>query len=106
MTPGRSRRVALGFVFLAGSAAAVAFWWLTRFGAPPPGTGLGREVFLGKGRCATCHTLGAGAPPGRGPDLAGVGGRAATRVAGLDAAGYLLESLVQPNAFTVPGYPA
>src|SRR5882724_11945179 len=41
----------------------------------------------------------------RAPDLAGVGSRAATRKPGMTAKAYLIESLIQPGAFIVPGYP-
>jgi mono/diheme cytochrome c family protein len=64
----------------------------------------GEQIFRGKGQCTTCHTL--GGPGGRGPDLAGVGSRAATRRPGMSAKAYLITHLIDPAAFTVPGYPA
>jgi cytochrome c2 len=58
----------------------------------------------GKGLCLTCHSIGkTGAL--RFPDLAGVGGRAGTRVAGLSDVEYLAQSLYEPTAFVVPGFP-
>ncbi len=63
----------------------------------------GEKIYREKGQCATCHTL--GAPGGRGPDLAGVGSRAATRKPGTSAKAYLIESLIDPGAFLVPPYP-
>src|SRR5262245_31601042 len=63
----------------------------------------GEKIFREKGQCTTCHTL--GGPGGRGPDLGGVGARAATRKPGTSAKAYLIESLINPAAFLVPGYP-
>ena len=62
----------------------------------------GEQVFRGKGQCTTCHGIGRA---GRGPDLAGVGARAASRKPGMKAAAYLVESLLTPSAFVVPGFP-
>lgn len=59
--------------------------------------------------CTTCHQLKAGvnAP---GPSLAGVAQRAAQRIAAKDykgkakdARGYIRESILDPNAYVVPG---
>jgi mono/diheme cytochrome c family protein len=64
---------------------------------------IGREIFDGKGLCTTCHTIGqTGAL--RFPDLEGIGGRAATRVPGMDDIEYLAQSLYDPDAFIVPGF--
>jgi mono/diheme cytochrome c family protein len=63
----------------------------------------GEKIFREKGQCTTCHTV--GGPGGRGPDLAGVGGRAGTRKPGTPAKAYLVESLINPAAFIVPNYP-
>jgi hypothetical protein len=41
-------------------------------------TAAGEKIFREKGQCTTCHGIGRA---GRGPDLAGVGGRAASRSA-------------------------
>jgi hypothetical protein len=65
---------------------------------------VGREIMEGKGLCLTCHTIGkTGAL--RFPDLAGVAVRAKTRVAGLSDIEYLAQSLYEPTAFVVPGFP-
>ena len=62
----------------------------------------GERIFREKGQCTTCHGIGRA---GRGPDLAGVGGRAGARRPGTRAASYLVESMVSPAAFLVEGFP-
>ena len=64
----------------------------------------GALVFNGKGQCAACHTVDTSAPPGRCPDLTDIGTNAASRVPGMDAKAYLIESMYQPANFLVPGY--
>jgi hypothetical protein len=65
---------------------------------------VGRGIMEGKGLCLTCHTIGkTGAL--RFPDLQGVGARASTRVAGLNDVEYFAQSLYDPTAFVVPGFP-
>jgi hypothetical protein len=65
---------------------------------------VGREIMEGKGLCLTCHTIGkTGAL--RFPDLDGVDARAKTRVAGLSDVEYLAQSMYEPGAFIVPGFP-
>lgn len=70
----------------------------------------GREIFNGGVRgvrsgCAVCHSLRPGVEL-VGPSLAGVATRAAESVPGLDAAAYLRQSIVDPDAYVVPGFPA
>jgi hypothetical protein len=65
---------------------------------------IGQEIMAGKGLCLTCHTIGkTGAL--RFPDLAGIGERAKTRVPGLSDVDYLAQSMYEPTAFVVPGFP-
>jgi hypothetical protein len=65
---------------------------------------IGREIMEGKGICLTCHTIGkTGAL--RFPDLGGIGATAKSRVAGLSDVEYLAQSLYEPMAFVVPGFP-
>src|SRR5215475_6087280 len=63
----------------------------------------GEEIFKTKGTCEICHRIGQKGT--RAPDLAGVGARAGKTKPGLDAKQYLIESLIQPAAFVVEGYP-
>ncbi|HXG17202.1 MAG TPA: c-type cytochrome [Calidithermus sp.] len=63
----------------------------------------GEEIFKTKGTCEVCHRVGQKGT--RAPDLAGVGARAATRKPGMSAKAYLIESLINPNAYVVEGYP-
>ncbi len=65
---------------------------------------VGRRIMEGKGICLTCHTLGKSGAL-RFPDLAGIGGRAKTRVPGLSDVEYLAQSLYEPTAYVVPGFP-
>jgi mono/diheme cytochrome c family protein len=61
----------------------------------------GRQVF--NQNCAACHALG----PDTiivGPSLAGVAGRAASRVPGSDAQHYLETSILKPDAHIVEGF--
>ena len=62
----------------------------------------GEKIFREKGQCTTCHGIGRA---GRGPDLAGVGARAGTRKPGTKASAYLVESLLNPSAYVVEGFP-
>ncbi len=64
---------------------------------------IGEQIFEGKGTCTICHRMGeVGA---RAPDLAGVGARAAARKPGVSATVYLVESLLNPGAYVVEGFP-
>jgi hypothetical protein len=65
---------------------------------------VGREIMEGKGICLTCHTVGkTGAL--RFPDLGGIGAQAKSRVAGMSDIEYLAQSLYEPMAYVVPGFP-
>ncbi|MBN2305086.1 MAG: cytochrome c, partial [Anaerolineae bacterium] len=67
-------------------------------GELPGDYNLGQQVYLDD--CAPCH----GAQDGVGPGLGGMSANAATRVAGMTAAEYLYQSIVDPGAFLVPDY--
>jgi hypothetical protein len=66
---------------------------------------IGRQIMESKGLCLTCHTIGKTSGPYRFPDLAGVGARAKTRVPGLNDVEYFAQSLYEPTAYVVPGFP-
>ncbi|MFV0260200.1 MAG: c-type cytochrome [Acidimicrobiales bacterium] len=73
---------------------------------PLPGVDEGRDIFAGRtGGCSVCHSVRPG-DDGVGPSLAGVATRASTRVDGLDAEGYLRQSILLPDQYIVPGWPA
>ena len=55
--------------------------------------------------CSTCHSLDAGVPI-VGPSLAGIGTTAASRISGTSAEDYLHDSIVDPDAYLVEGFPA
>ncbi len=63
----------------------------------------GEEIFKTKGTCEICHRIGQKGT--RAPDLAGVGGRAGKTRPGMSAKQYIIESLLDPAAYLVPGYP-
>ena len=63
----------------------------------------GEEIFKTKGTCEICHRIGQKGT--RAPDLGGVGSRAAKTKPGMSAKAYILESLLQPSAYIVEGYP-
>jgi len=65
---------------------------------------VGRSIMEGKGICLTCHTIGkTGAL--RFPDLAGVAIRARTRKPGYSDVEYFAETLYDPTAYVVAGFP-
>src|SRR5216117_2654658 len=63
----------------------------------------GEETFKTKGTCEICHRIGQKGT--RAPDLAGIGSRAGKVKAGQSAKAYIIESLLQPGAHLVEGYP-
>lgn len=65
---------------------------------------VGRELMEGKGFCLTCHTIGKQGAL-RFPDLDGIGARAKNRVPGLSDVEYLAQSMYEPNAYVVEGFP-
>jgi hypothetical protein len=65
---------------------------------------VGRQIMETKGYCLTCHTIGkTGAL--RFPDLAGVDVRAKSRVPGLSDVEYFAQSMYEPLAYVVAGFP-
>ncbi len=73
---------------------------------PPPGAEDGRRIFTSRaGGCQVCHSVERG-DDGVGPSLFGVASVAASRVEGLDATGYLRQSILLPDQYVVDGWPA
>src|SRR2546428_8133190 len=70
---------------------------------PAPLMKAGEEIFHTKGSCEICHRIGQKGT--RAPDLAGIGARAGKTKPGMSAKQYILESLLQPGAYVVEGYP-
>src|SRR6266542_6699931 len=66
---------------------------------------IGRQIMEGKGFCLTCHTIGKATGPYRFPDLAGVDVRAKSRVPGLSDVEYFAQSMYEPTAYVVAGFP-
>lgn len=66
---------------------------------------IGKEIFFGKGGCAVCHSIGPSATA-RCPNLANVGENASKRKPGMSDIDYFIESLYNPKAYIVEGYPA
>lgn len=65
----------------------------------------GERIFLSdRAQCLTCHSLGED-PKARCPNQEGIGERAPQRKPSTGAAGYLVESVYNPNAYIVSGYP-
>src|SRR5438067_7345107 len=74
--------------------------------AAGPSPDLGKQL-IQQEPCGTCHTI-AGVPGMNGaigPELTHVGTVAASRKPGMSAEDYLNESIVNPTAFIVPGFP-
>jgi len=67
---------------------------------------LGKEIVHGRGLCFNCHRVGAAGAGQQGPDLDGVGARAKTRIPDMTDIEYLTQSVYEPRAFIVEGYPS
>jgi len=63
----------------------------------------GEQIFKTKGTCEICHRIGQKGT--RAPDLGGVGARAGKTKPGMSGKQYIIESLLQPAAYVVEGYP-
>jgi cytochrome c2 len=92
---------------------SVGQFWLTQTEEHPPAeleigvdtdtdtlVSMGRTLLGARGGCLLCHKTSEQGNT-RGPDLRGVGARAASRVPGMSAQAYLVESLVSPGAYVV-----
>jgi mono/diheme cytochrome c family protein len=65
----------------------------------------GQAVYT-QNACGACHTLGSLSAGMAAPNLTQIGTTAATRVEGLSAEEYLLQSILDPNTFVVPDCPS
>jgi cytochrome c oxidase subunit 2 len=90
--------------------------WLKKQSAPAPApagkapggnvAAAGKAVFTGPGGCGACHTLAdAGATGKVGPDLDKIVADAKKYGKGQSPAAYIKQSIADPNAFVVPGFP-
>lgn len=112
----------LAFVALLAAVFIGLAWYVTRLqggGVSAATSGIdverGQALFWGDGSCHTCHSIGAEGSAVRCPNLgvqgevfrSPIGLRAASRRAdqGYSAIEYLAESIYDPNAFVVDGYP-
>jgi sulfur oxidation c-type cytochrome SoxX len=66
--------------------------------------GRGQVVFVQAG-CVACHAISGISTGNIGPVLDGIASRATTRVAGMSAEEYIHESIVNPSAYVVEGFP-
>lgn len=64
----------------------------------------GQRVYLERG-CGGCHTIEGLSAGTVGPDQTNIGSVAETRVPGMSAEDYILESILDPSAFVVDGFP-
>ena len=97
---------------------SIGQWWLTQTEEHPPPeleisvdtdtdalVSMGRTLLGARGGCLLCHKVTEQGNT-RGPDLRGIGARAASRKAGMSAEAYLVESLVDPGAYVVEEFAA
>jgi len=74
--------------------------------AAAAGEKLFKQTVIGsQAGCATCHSLDAGLVI-VGPSLNGIASRAGSTVSGLSAEEYLRQSIIDPDAHLVEGFPA
>jgi mono/diheme cytochrome c family protein len=64
----------------------------------------GQRVFLDKG-CGGCHTIEGLSAGTVGPNQTTIGSVAETRIPGMPAEDYIHESIMDPSAYVVEGYP-
>jgi mono/diheme cytochrome c family protein len=75
--------------------------------AAGPNPEVGKQLMVDKG-CGACHTIAGvqGLGGAVGPQLTHIATDAATMEPGKSAEDYIRESILEPTAFTVPGFPA
>jgi len=114
------KKVALLFLITTVAGAGV-YLWIRSLPATAPRADfdltatpkLGEQIFWGQGRCHVCHRIGErgyalrGPNLGQGPEGAPIAVRARQRARRLglpNGTAYLVQSLVEPGAFVVPGF--
>lgn len=91
-------------VLLAVPASVAAAWLgLSLTQAPLTTVDLNRGARVFEQRCASCHTLDREHSSPYGPNLGNIGAIAAERVPSQSAEEYLLQSIINPDAFRNPG---
>lgn len=90
---------AIGLVIMGSAAVSVGY-----FPASSIDLNRGRQLF--EDRCAQCHNISGSVGPSFGPSLADIGAVAANRAANMTAEEFLLQSIVEPNAYRIPGHHA
>ena len=99
------KTIATFVLALAAGPAAVSGAWIVGSIAFFPWTPIdfdeGGRLF--SRRCASCHLVSSDRKASFGPNLHQIGSDAAKRIAGVDAEEYLLQSILQPQAFRAPG---
>ena len=97
-------RMGLTSVVIVEEQADFEVWIAQQAGAKPDDPRI--ELFNVAYGCNACHALQAARATGQiGPDLNGIGARAAARVEGLAAEEYIRQSILEPNAFIAPECP-
>jgi nitric oxide reductase subunit C len=76
---------------------------ITSESLPPGNAADGETLFRGDAACFACHSLEPDAA-GVGPSLAGIASRAATAKPDATAEGYILESIIDPDAHVAEGF--
>ena len=111
-------RILLFVIVITVFYGSIGQWWLTQTEEHPPPEleisvdtdtdtliSMGRTLLGARGGCLLCHKVTEQGNT-RGPDLRGVGARAASRRPGMSAEAYLVESLVEPGAYVVEEFAA
>lgn len=96
-----ARIIMLGALLLAACGSPAPTADATETPALSEQEALGQRLF--SQNCAACHTL-AGNAVIVGPAMAGIASRAGARVEGLSAQEYLVESIMDPSVYLVPGF--
>jgi putative heme-binding domain-containing protein len=99
------KTLAVQFAILLIAATAVATLWLGMSVTQTPLTkvDLDRGASVFQDRCASCHSTDHQQASLYGPSLSRIGALAAGRNSSLSAEEYLLQSIIDPNAFRFPG---